>query len=91
MRCEAGVICVAPARQPYHHAAMTARIRNIGRLDDMQSLVVDKISVFAKQLLELCHRRVAIGHRLGLELAECLLDRLRGQFHHETPFTSARR
>jgi hypothetical protein len=57
----------------------------------VQSLVVDEVRVLAKQLIELCHRRMAIGHRLGLELAECLLDRLRGQFHHETPFTSARR
>src|SRR5215216_1203455 len=81
MRGELRQLRIAPVGQVDDSPELNARLGGFGRLDDVESLPVEKKRVISEQLVELRDPRVIIGNRLRFDLTQNSLHLCGSQFH----------
>jgi hypothetical protein len=82
VRRQAREIRIAPIRNVYDPRGLSACSRSlVRRLDDVQSVTVEEERVLPEQFVQPRNHRVAVGERLGFELAQGSLDLCGSQLH----------
>jgi hypothetical protein len=74
MRPQAGERRIAPVGETDDFAALSFRLRHVGRFQDLETAGIEKERVIPEQIVLLGDRRMIVGKNLSLELAQGLFQ-----------------